>query len=140
MTTRITIGALGLVAALFGAWTLLSTSRPDQLLSAAIWLGVGVAVHDGVLAPLALVVGWLAVRMAPAWSRGSVLGGAAVLTMLTLVAVPVLGGAGRRPDNPSLLPRDYLLGWAVICLVITVVVVGAALVVRWRTKRVPHGT
>ena len=36
-----------------------------------------------------------------------------VLGSVTLLAVPVLGRFGARPDNPTLLDRDYSAGWLV---------------------------
>jgi hypothetical protein len=31
-----------------------------------------------------------------------------------VVAIPVLGRFGARPDNPTLLDRPYLTGWLVV--------------------------
>jgi hypothetical protein len=53
---------------------------------------------------------------------------------VALVAIPVLGGWGRRPDNPTLLPRDYGLGLAIALAVI----VAAGLVGAARAARAPR--
>ena len=132
MIARILLGAAGVAIAAWGAWTLLTNQRPDQLIAAGIWLAAGVALHDAVLAPVVLLIGWLIVRALPRWARGPVAAGGIVLGTLTLVAVPVLGEFGRRPDNPSLLPRDYVSGWLVVATVVTICVVIAALVARSR--------
>jgi hypothetical protein len=34
-----------------------------------------------------------------------------VLSTVTIAAVPVLGRWGARSDNPTLLDRNYVLGW-----------------------------
>lgn len=132
MISRVSLGAVGVLVAGWGAWTLLTNQRPDQLVAAATWLVGGVIAHDIVLAPLVLAVGWLLVRMLPSWVRGPATAGAVVLGTVTLVAVPVLGGWGRRADNPSLLPRDYWSGWLLLAALVAIAVVAGAYAVRSR--------
>jgi hypothetical protein len=61
--------------------------------------------------------------------------GGIVLATVTVTAVPVLGGWGRRPDNPTLLDRDYVLGWAAFaCVVLAGMIVGIAV----RRRRARH--
>ena len=57
-----------------------------------------------------------------------------VLGPVTLLAVPVLGRFGERPDNPTLLDRDYTAGWLVLAG-LTALTVAAAAVVRSRRTR-----
>lgn len=134
MRGRIALGAVGVAVAGWGVWTLLTNQRPDQLFSAALWLGGGVVAHDFILAPVAIGIGWLLVRTSPPWLRGPAAAGAVVLGTVTLVAVPVLGGWGRRADNPSLLPRDYWWGWLLVAAIVAIGVVTWALVVRSRQE------
>jgi hypothetical protein len=132
--SRVLIGALGVAVAVRGVWMLLANQRFDQLFSAALWLGGGVLAHDAIIAPVALGLGWVLIRALPAWARGAAAAGGIVLGSLTLVAVPVLGAWGRRPDNASLLPRDYLLGWLAVFVVIIICSTAAALIVRARRQ------
>ncbi|MFL6089374.1 MAG: hypothetical protein ACJ71Z_04445 [Aeromicrobium sp.] len=134
MIARILLGTTGIAVAAFGGWTLVMNQRPDQLLAAGEWLAGAVIGHDALLAPTALVIGWLLVRALPQWARGPAAAGGIVLGTLTLVAVPVLGAFGRRPDNPSLLPRDYWAGWLAVAAVVALCVMIAALVARSRAR------
>ncbi|HVS54497.1 MAG TPA: hypothetical protein VHD62_19230, partial [Opitutaceae bacterium] len=60
-----------------------------------------------------------------------------VLATVTLTAVPVLGGWGRRPDNPTLLDRHYVVGWLAFAgLVLTGTLLGVALA---RVRRLRRG-
>ena len=130
---RLTLGVVGVAATAYGAWLVLglSTSSWPGLVT---WLAAGVVVHDAVLAPLVLVVGLALRRVVPGPARGPVVVGAVVLGAVTLVAVPAIGRFGARPDNPTLLDRDYVAGWlALACLV--VVAVGVATLVRSRRER-----
>ncbi|MGY2874256.1 hypothetical protein ACVW00_001446 [Marmoricola sp. URHA0025 HA25] len=71
---------------------------------------------------------WFAATRSRHRVPGPVVTGAVVLGTVTLVAIPVLGRFGARADNPTLLDRNYLLGWLVVAT-LTVVLVGAALAV-----------
>ena len=126
MRTRIALGALGVLAGVYGGWLVLS--RGHDLLNLVLWLAAGVVLHDGVLALVVLAVGTVAVRLLPRAARGPAVVGAVVLGTVTLVAVPVLGRFGARSDNPTLLDRDYTVGWLVFAALVAVGVVTATLV------------
>jgi hypothetical protein len=133
---RLGVGGLGVAAAAYGVVRLLELGV-DNLVAAAAWLVGGVAVHDGLLAPLTVGAGALLVR-----SRrlpGAAVTGLVVFATVTVVAVPVLGRFGARPDNPTLLDRNYVLGWLALAT-LTVLYVGiAAVAVRLRSKGGGHG-
>ncbi len=54
-----------------------------------------------------------------------------LLGPLTLLALPVLGRFGVRPDNPTLLDRHYWSGW----IAVVVVVCAGILVTRYAGRR-----
>jgi hypothetical protein len=111
--TRILLGGAGVAVAAYGGWLLLDRGTAD-LVHAAAWLAGGVAAHDLLLAPLVLLLIAAGARLIPATWRGPAAAGFVVLGSVTLLAVPVLGGFGQRPDNPTLLDRNYWAGWAAI--------------------------
>jgi hypothetical protein len=125
------LGAVGVLVAAYGGWLVLS--RGHDLTNLVVWLVAGVVGHDAVIAALSLVVGATAVRLAPAALRAPLTVGLVVLGSTTLLAVPVLGRFGARPDNPTLLDRDYTAGWVVL-LGLTVVCVTVAAVLRSRRR------
>ena len=102
----------------------------------------GVVVHDAVIAPVSLGVGWALDRWGVATvgrrtARDAIGRGLLLIGSLTLVAVPVLGGWGRRPDNPTLLDRHYVVGWLAFAgLVLTGTLLGVALA---RVRRLRRG-
>jgi hypothetical protein len=132
---RLAIGAVGLLVGLYGAYLLLSRQDHDQLVSAALWLAAGVVLHDFVLAPVVLAVVFMGGRLVPAAFRGPAVAGLVVLGTVTLLAIPVLGGFGERPDNPWLLDRDYWTSWLVLAGLVLLVVVVAGLRARSRQHR-----
>ena len=68
--------------------------------------------------------------------RAPVVVGGVVLGSVTLLAVPVLLSYGRKPDNPTLLDRDFTGGWWVFLAVRRrrAVVVAAVLRLRGRAQ------
>ncbi|MFJ9387529.1 hypothetical protein ACIRON_01825 [Nocardioides sp. NPDC101246] len=110
---------LGTVGMAYGAWLLVSRQDLGQIVEVVLWLAAAVVIHDGILAPMVLGLGWVGGRLLPrAVARGAV----TVLVLLgpaTLIAIPVLGRFGAKPDNPTLLDRDYtqgLLVFAALCV------------------------
>ena len=122
MRTRLLLGALGVAVATYGGWLLLQEDLSD-LVDTAVWLAGGVVLHDFVLVPLTLLLGLALVRLLPANLRAPVVGGLVVLGTVTLMAVPVLGGWGANADNPTILDRNYPVGWLVVAGVTMLVVV-----------------
>ena len=122
MRTRLLLGALGVAVAAYGAWLLLQEDFAD-LVDTALWLAGGVVLHDFLLVPLTLLLGVALVRLLPANVRAPVAGGLVVLGTVTLMAVPVLGGWGANADNPTILDRNYTVGWLVVAGVTMLLVV-----------------
>ncbi len=135
------LGLTGVCAGLWGAWLLLGPDGPGaaDLVSTAIWLAGGVLLHDVVLAPLALLLGFVALRVLPGPWRAAAVGGLVVLGSVTLLAIPVLGRFGAKPDNPTLLDRAYGPGWLVVAACVVAGSVVVALVRRRRADRAPRG-
>jgi len=126
MRTRLLLGALGVAVAAYGAWLLLQEGVDHggaDLVDTGVWLAGGVVLHDFVLVPLTLLLGLALVRLLPAGLRAPVAGGLVVLGTVTLMAVPVLGGWGANADNPTILDRNYPVGWLVVAGVTMLVVV-----------------
>jgi hypothetical protein len=118
------LGVLGLAAAAYGLVELLDLGL-DNLRATIVWLVGGVVLHDGLVAPLTIVVWFLVSRAGRGRLPGAVVVGAVVLGTVTVIAVPVLGRFGARADNQTLLDRNYVLGWTMLAT-LTVVVVAAA--------------
>ena len=124
---------LGVVAAAYGGWLLLGLGWANNR-ATLVWLVGGVVLHDGVFSALVLVVALVAVRLVPRDRLAPWVVGLVILVPVTLVGIPELGRFGARADNPTLLDRDYWLGWsALVTLVVLGVLGGAVLAARRRT-------
>lgn len=133
MGLRMGLGGLGVVVGLYGAYLLLSRQDLDRLVSAAIWLGGGVVAHDGFIALAAIGAVGLGARVLPKASRAPAAVAFAVLGPLTLIAIPMLGRFGAEADNPTLLDRNYWLGWSGLVVLGLSIALVASLVRARRT-------
>ncbi|MGW6690192.1 hypothetical protein [Streptomyces sp. NPDC054961] len=126
-TARWVLGGCGLLLIAIGG-RLLSV-LPDPV-GVVVWLGGGLVLHDGVIAPLVLAVG-MAVAAVPA--RGLVRGALLTGGALVLITLPLLLRPGA-PPNPSALPLPYGRNLAVVLGVVAVTALAVALA-RARTAR-----
>lgn len=93
---RLSWGAAGAALVMVGAWQFFAHVPATGWVRVVLWIGAGIAVHDGMLAPLGVVTGWVFVRRVPARSRPVArFAGLAVLTVV-LLAVPLLATGGLR--------------------------------------------
>lgn len=119
MKVRLALGSGGVALGLFGAYQLLSLGL-DNLIGCVIWLVGGVLLHDGVLAFITLAVVGVGALLLPLHLKAPFAAAFLVLGTVTLTAVPVLGRFGARADNPTLLDRNYLVGWLVFAILVAV--------------------
>ncbi|MDT5401011.1 MAG: hypothetical protein QOK33_4242 [Mycobacterium sp.] len=114
---RVILMAAGFAGGLYGAW-LLWEFPPGIIFRIAVWAGAGVVLHDFVFAPLCAAFGFAGRRIIRGrwWTPVTV---AALCTaVLGLLAIPVYARPGARPDNLTVLDRDYPLGlWVSIAIV-----------------------
>ncbi|MEH3143116.1 MAG: hypothetical protein PGN37_23745 [Mycobacterium kyogaense] len=114
---RAVLIAAGVALAAYGA-LLLVDDPPEVLLRIAIWAAAGVILHDFVFAPVCAALGFAGRRLVPAGWRAPVAVAALCSVVLALLAVPVYDKPGMRPDNMTVLDRDYVPGFWIALAVI----------------------
>lgn len=122
---RIVLGVAGSAGVAYGVVLLLGLG-PEQVVSVLFWVLGGIVVHDGFVAPLVVALGVAAAVRAPKRLRGPLMWVLVILGPLTLIAVPVLGRFGAKPDNTTLLDRPYWFGYALIAAVVVAIAVVAS--------------
>jgi hypothetical protein len=108
-----------------------------------VFLGAALIAHDAVWMPTVLLVGFAVTRLTPQRHRAAVQAVAAVSAVLGILALPLVLGVGRAPDNPSIQPLHYGRNLALVVVLAAVGVFLAALsrsVVRRARTRPPRPT
>ena len=135
---RAAVGAVGvaiMAVGIGGLWVDRVHTRPwlgaRELWS--FWLS-GALVHDVILVPVALAATWLVRRFVPARIRPPISAAIFATAIVTLISLPALRGYGRRPANPTILPRDYATGLAVTLAVVWAIAAGWTVLARMRPE------
>lgn len=134
---RLLMGVGGVALIGVGLFNLMSIGFVD-VLWVGFWLGLGLVLHDGVLAPATAALSKLAADRWSAKNRRVLLVALVCIGSLTLIALPLFGQQGAVAGNDTLLGRNYLLGWALACLLVLLGAALAEVVGRIRASREPR--
>jgi hypothetical protein len=102
--TSVVVGWVVMLAGLRGLLIDAALTQPADL--ARWFFGVAI-VHDLFIAPVAYLCALLIRRVAPRAAVEPLQLGLAASALLVGFAWPLIGGYGRRPSNPTVLPLDY---------------------------------
>lgn len=103
---RIALCVAGGLLLAFGAFRLVTTLDPADLLVLALWLVVAVALHDGMIAPLTAGTGVLLTRVPPR-ARRYIQGALVVGALVTFIAIPLIYRRDTQPEVKAILLRNY---------------------------------
>jgi hypothetical protein len=120
--------ALGTAIVVFGVLGLLRHRDVTVPSSWLTFLAGSVIAHDAIWAPLVGLLSLAVVRVVPRRVRPALQGTLLVSAAVVLVAIPVLTGRGRNPNNPSILPGHY--GTALLEVLAVVWAAGALVALR----------
>jgi hypothetical protein len=109
---RVILMGLGLVIGGYGA-VLVLENPPVIIVRIVVWAAVGVVLHDAVFAPLCVALGFAGRRLIPGKWWPPIAVAAFVSVVLVFLAIPVYGKPGMRPDNMTVLDRNYPLGLSI---------------------------
>jgi len=94
----------GLVAVGWGVYGLLPSVQPLQW---GLFVVLGIAAHDLLLAPIAVGVGWLLSRIVPAVLRAPLQVGLIGTGVAFVASLAYVLGRGTSEDVPSAVPFNY---------------------------------
>ncbi len=98
--------AVGMLALFYGGWHLVH-EVPGNLRDIAVWMVAIVVIHDGVLSPLIVAVGWILARTVPARARRYLQAALVTGGLITIVAIPLIHREGTQPVSKTLLVQNY---------------------------------
>ena len=114
---RVMLVVLGVVVGGYGA-VLLWENPPMIIMRILVWALVAMLLHDLVFAPLCVALGFAGRRLIPGRWWPPVAVAALCSVVLVFLAIPVYSKPGMRPDNLTVLDRNYPLGlWVSLAIV-----------------------
>jgi MFS family permease len=127
---RIVLIWVGVAIIAFGAYTMVTTLKPNRIWGLVTWLIGAVILHDAILSPFVVVVG-VVLRRTGRRLRGWVLAvvqSAVVLGAVLLSTVlPEIAAKHHGQRNPTVVPFDYVLRLGIVEAALVVVVVAVLL-------------
>lgn len=141
IATRVSLAALGVAVIAYGAFLLYHFQTPGRVLEVGVWAALGVVLHDGVLAPLALGLGWFARRKLSGRVAASVTVAFTVIATTAVSGFAVLTRSHGGGPNHTLLDRNYPIGllWAVVVICVLVACGYGLSAFQGHRRRRPHG-
>jgi hypothetical protein len=135
---RIVLVWVGVAVLAFGAYTMVTTLKPNRIGGLATWLLGAVVLHDAILSPFVVLVG-VALRRTGrrvrTWVLVVVQAAIVVGAVLAVTVLPEIAAKHHGVKNPTVLPFDYTLRFLVVEAVLAAVVVVALVVGRRRRGR-----
>jgi hypothetical protein len=118
---RIILAIAGIALASFGAFRLLSEIPTHSLLILGLWLIAALVLHDAILAPSEVGVGWLLRRHVPDRGRRFLQVALIMTAFVTVIAIPMIFLRGSQPTAKALLLRDYGTNLILLLVIIAIV-------------------
>ena len=114
---RVALVVLGVAIGAYGA-SLVWENPPVIIMRILVWALIGLVLHDFVFAPVCVALGFAGRRLIRGRWWPPVAVAAFCSVVLVFLAIPVYGKPGMRPDNMTVLDRDYPVGlWVSLAVV-----------------------
>jgi len=104
---RISLATAGILLGLYGVFRLLTNVGFVELLVLAAWLIGAVVIHDGILSPAVVAVGWFLARTVQPRARRYLQGFLVVGGLMTVIAVPLMLRKDTQPVSKAMLLQSY---------------------------------
>jgi hypothetical protein len=114
---RFALIVVGLALGGYGA-VLVWDNPPVIIMRILVWALIGLLLHDLVFAPVCVALGFVGRRLIPGKWWPPIAVAAFCSVVLVFLAIPVYGKPGMRPDNVTVLDRNYPMGlWISLAIV-----------------------
>jgi hypothetical protein len=108
MRTRLMLGTLGALLGGYGAFRILQQPERSHPTELAKWLVAAVIVHDGVIAPVTIALGFVIATVVRPRARRYLQGALIAGLLMTAVAAPLIYRHGTQPAGTVLTSQDYV--------------------------------
>jgi len=137
MAWRIGLGVIGVVGIAYGAVRIFTDAKDTKPFALLEWLIGSLLVHDAIIAPVVLGIGWLLARFVPARARAFVQGGLVTGGLISVIGVLLIWRQGKSSARSlALLQQNYALNLLILLLLVAAVTAAcyAISVLRWNRR------
>lgn len=117
---RIGLGTSGIAVVVYGIGRLFTGIPLQSLTLLALWLIAAVVIHDGLVSPAVVAVGWTLRRLVPPRARRYLQAALIMSALVTIVALPMIYRANRQPPSKAILRQDFGTNLALLVAIIAV--------------------
>ncbi len=104
---RIGLTISGILLGVYGAGRLLTEIPTHSLMLLAAWLIGAVIIHDGIVSPVVVTVGWILHRFVPARGRGYLQAALIMGGLVTIIAIPMIHLRDSQPAVKAILRQNF---------------------------------
>jgi hypothetical protein len=104
---RLILAVTGTLLGGYGVGRLLTEIPSHDLTLLAGWLIGALIIHDGILSPVVVTVGWFLRRVVPDRARRFLQAGLIMGTMVTIIAVPMIYRRNSQPPSKAILLQNF---------------------------------
>jgi hypothetical protein len=104
---RVILAVSGILLGLFGVFRLLTQFPGPSLLPLVIWLVAALIIHDGLLSPGVVGLGWVLRRFVPDRERRYLQAWLIMSALVVVIALPMIYLRGSQPAAKAILLQDY---------------------------------
>ena len=122
---RIGLSAAGIALAVYGIGRLFTGIPLESLTLLGLWLIAAVVIHDGLVSPSVVAVGWTLRRLVPPRARRYLQAALIMSALVTIVALPMIYRANRQPPSKAILRQDFGENLLLLLAIIAVVTLAA---------------
>lgn len=130
---RYALVAAGVLLLLYGGVRLVA-EVPAALPGLVLWMVGIVVIHDGLISPLVVGVGWLLARTVPPSGRRYLQTALVVGGLITIIAIPLIARRGTQPPAKALLLQNYGANLAILLGLVAALNLTAYLVTAARDR------
>jgi hypothetical protein len=133
---RVGLGGLGVLAIGYGALRILTDAKDTHPLELAKWLIGSLLLHDAIIAPLVIGIGWLLARFVPDRARSFVQAGLVTGGLVSAIGVLLIWRQGKASARSlALLQQNYVGNLLVLLTIVAAATLACYLIAVSRSNR-----
>ncbi|MEO6700188.1 MAG: hypothetical protein ABI140_02480 [Jatrophihabitantaceae bacterium] len=135
-TLRMALGGIGILVIGYGVLRLLTDAKDTKPSELVVWLVGSLLVHDAIIAPLVIGIGWLLSRYVPDRARAFVQAGLVTGGLISAIGVLLIWRQGKTSARSlALLQQNYLAHLLVLLAIVAAGTLGCYLIAVSRSNR-----